>query len=220
MTAPAQVRPLFSDSLLRYEGQHTRQTWATVAIIHFAVRNVGSAALIAALFHAGIAEVAIADISGGPAATAASTTASSASRQNHEADSERPALGRPTPYANQNSRKSTNDPRRRGAADARHRWSGRGRTGRNSRRSAGRGDWRHRQRYSEYGVPTQVAAGCAATRTDLPGSNHWAADPERSSRHIQPSPRPPEYKAMLSSGPSSTKRASSRICNWSADIRC
>ncbi|MFZ0539206.1 MAG: energy transducer TonB [Candidatus Sulfotelmatobacter sp.] len=31
MTAPAQVRPLFSDSLLRYEGQHTRQTWATVA---------------------------------------------------------------------------------------------------------------------------------------------------------------------------------------------
>ena len=30
MTAPAQVRPLFSDSLLRYEGQHTRQTWATV----------------------------------------------------------------------------------------------------------------------------------------------------------------------------------------------
>jgi len=31
MTAPAQVRPLFSDSLLRYEGQKGRQTFATLA---------------------------------------------------------------------------------------------------------------------------------------------------------------------------------------------
>ncbi len=30
MKAPAQVRPLFADSLLQYEGQHSRQTWATV----------------------------------------------------------------------------------------------------------------------------------------------------------------------------------------------
>lgn len=29
MTAPVQVRPIFSDSLLRYEGQKGRQTWAT-----------------------------------------------------------------------------------------------------------------------------------------------------------------------------------------------
>ena len=31
ITAPVQVRPIFSDSLLRYEGQKGRQTWATVA---------------------------------------------------------------------------------------------------------------------------------------------------------------------------------------------
>lgn len=31
MTAPVQVRPMFSDSLLRYEGQKGRQTWATLA---------------------------------------------------------------------------------------------------------------------------------------------------------------------------------------------
>ena len=31
MTAPVRVRPLFSDSLLRYEGQKGRQTWATIA---------------------------------------------------------------------------------------------------------------------------------------------------------------------------------------------
>ncbi len=31
MTAPAQVRPLFSDCLLQYEGQKGRQTWATLA---------------------------------------------------------------------------------------------------------------------------------------------------------------------------------------------
>jgi periplasmic protein TonB len=31
MTAPVQVRPIFSDSLLRYEGQKGRQTWATVS---------------------------------------------------------------------------------------------------------------------------------------------------------------------------------------------
>ncbi|MFZ0419671.1 MAG: energy transducer TonB [Candidatus Sulfotelmatobacter sp.] len=30
MTAPVQVRPLFSDSLLQYEGQKSRQTWATL----------------------------------------------------------------------------------------------------------------------------------------------------------------------------------------------
>jgi protein TonB len=30
MTAPAQVRPIFSDSLLRYEGQKGQQTWATL----------------------------------------------------------------------------------------------------------------------------------------------------------------------------------------------
>jgi protein TonB len=30
MAAPVQVRPIFSDSLLRYEGQHGRQTWATL----------------------------------------------------------------------------------------------------------------------------------------------------------------------------------------------
>lgn len=30
MTAPVQVRPMFSDSLLRYEGQKGRQTWATL----------------------------------------------------------------------------------------------------------------------------------------------------------------------------------------------
>jgi periplasmic protein TonB len=30
MTAPVQVRPLFSDSLLQYEGQKGRQTWATL----------------------------------------------------------------------------------------------------------------------------------------------------------------------------------------------
>jgi hypothetical protein len=31
MTAPVQVRPLFSDSLLQYSGQKRRQTWATFA---------------------------------------------------------------------------------------------------------------------------------------------------------------------------------------------
>ncbi len=31
LTAPAQVRPLFSDSLLQYSGQKRRQTWATLA---------------------------------------------------------------------------------------------------------------------------------------------------------------------------------------------
>ena len=31
MTVPVQVRPLFSDSLLQYEGQKGRQTWATIA---------------------------------------------------------------------------------------------------------------------------------------------------------------------------------------------
>lgn len=31
MTAQAQVRPIFSDSLLDYEGQKSRQTWATLA---------------------------------------------------------------------------------------------------------------------------------------------------------------------------------------------
>lgn len=31
ITAPVQVRPLFSDSLLQYEGQKGRQTWATIA---------------------------------------------------------------------------------------------------------------------------------------------------------------------------------------------
>jgi periplasmic protein TonB len=30
MTAPVQVRPIFSDSLLQYEGQKGRQTWATL----------------------------------------------------------------------------------------------------------------------------------------------------------------------------------------------
>lgn len=30
MTAPVEVRPIFSDSLLRYEGQKGRQTWATL----------------------------------------------------------------------------------------------------------------------------------------------------------------------------------------------
>ncbi len=30
MTAPAQARPIFSDSLLRYEGQKGQQTWATL----------------------------------------------------------------------------------------------------------------------------------------------------------------------------------------------
>ncbi|HZW92240.1 MAG TPA: TonB family protein [Candidatus Eremiobacteraceae bacterium] len=30
MTAPVQIRPMFSDSLLRYEGQKRRQTWATL----------------------------------------------------------------------------------------------------------------------------------------------------------------------------------------------
>jgi len=30
MTAPVQIRPIFSDSLLRYEGQKRRQTWATL----------------------------------------------------------------------------------------------------------------------------------------------------------------------------------------------
>jgi periplasmic protein TonB len=35
MTAPAQVRPLFSDSLLRYEGQGYRQTWSTFASFTF-----------------------------------------------------------------------------------------------------------------------------------------------------------------------------------------
>jgi len=31
MTTPVQVRPMFSDSVLRYEGQKSRQTWATLA---------------------------------------------------------------------------------------------------------------------------------------------------------------------------------------------
>src|SRR5271167_4767455 len=31
MTAPVQLRPMFSDSLLRHEGQKGRQTWATLA---------------------------------------------------------------------------------------------------------------------------------------------------------------------------------------------
>ncbi len=31
MAAPVQLRPIFSDSLLRYEGQKGRQTWATLA---------------------------------------------------------------------------------------------------------------------------------------------------------------------------------------------
>ena len=30
MTAPVQVRPMFSDSLLQYDGQKGRQTWATL----------------------------------------------------------------------------------------------------------------------------------------------------------------------------------------------
>jgi periplasmic protein TonB len=30
VTAPVQIRPMFSDSLLRYEGQKRRQTWATL----------------------------------------------------------------------------------------------------------------------------------------------------------------------------------------------
>ncbi|MGO8796024.1 MAG: energy transducer TonB [Candidatus Sulfotelmatobacter sp.] len=36
MTAPVQVRPLFADSLLQYQGQTGRQTWATV--LSFAVQ--------------------------------------------------------------------------------------------------------------------------------------------------------------------------------------
>lgn len=41
MTAPAPARPMFSDSLLRYEGQKTRQTWATVSSIFFQCVIIG-----------------------------------------------------------------------------------------------------------------------------------------------------------------------------------
>jgi protein TonB len=35
VTAPVQIRPMFSDSLLRYEGQKGRQTWATLLSFMF-----------------------------------------------------------------------------------------------------------------------------------------------------------------------------------------
>jgi len=37
MTAPVQVRPLFSDCLLQYDGQKGRQTWATLGSLRCSV---------------------------------------------------------------------------------------------------------------------------------------------------------------------------------------
>jgi periplasmic protein TonB len=50
MTAQAPVRPIFSDSLLRYEGQKSRQTWATFSSIVFQCLVIGLLLLLPLYF--------------------------------------------------------------------------------------------------------------------------------------------------------------------------
>jgi len=50
MTAPAQVRPMFSDSLLQYSGQKRRQTWATVLSFIFEFLALGVLMLVPLYF--------------------------------------------------------------------------------------------------------------------------------------------------------------------------
>lgn len=49
-TAPVQVRPLFADSLLQYEGQKKRQTWATLLSFSFQCMMIGVLLLIPLYF--------------------------------------------------------------------------------------------------------------------------------------------------------------------------
>jgi len=50
MSAPAPVRPIFSDSLLHYEGQKGRQTWATLASVLLQCSLVGVMLLLPLYF--------------------------------------------------------------------------------------------------------------------------------------------------------------------------
>ncbi len=50
MTAPVQVRPMFADSLLRHEGQKSRQTWATLASFLFQCLVIGVLLLLPLYF--------------------------------------------------------------------------------------------------------------------------------------------------------------------------
>jgi periplasmic protein TonB len=50
MTAPVQVRPMFSDSLLQYEGQKGRQTWATLGSFALQCAMLGVLLLIPLYF--------------------------------------------------------------------------------------------------------------------------------------------------------------------------
>jgi protein TonB len=50
MTAQAPARPIFSDSLLRYEGQKSRQTWATFSSIVFQCLVIGLLLLLPLYF--------------------------------------------------------------------------------------------------------------------------------------------------------------------------
>jgi protein TonB len=50
MSAPAPVRPIFSDSLLHYEGQKGRQTWATLASVFLQCSLVGVMLLLPLYF--------------------------------------------------------------------------------------------------------------------------------------------------------------------------
>lgn len=50
MNAPVQVRPMFSDSLLQYQGQKGRQTWATVASFLLQCMFLGALLLVPLYF--------------------------------------------------------------------------------------------------------------------------------------------------------------------------
>jgi periplasmic protein TonB len=50
MTVPAQARPIFSDSLLRYEGQKGRQAWATLSSITLQCLMIGVLLLLPLYF--------------------------------------------------------------------------------------------------------------------------------------------------------------------------
>ena len=50
VTAPAQVRPIFADSLLQHQGQKGRQTWATLVSFAFQCLLVGVLLLVPLYF--------------------------------------------------------------------------------------------------------------------------------------------------------------------------
>src|SRR5271165_896070 len=133
-----------------------------------------------AVLHAGAAEVAIADISCGPATSTAATTAGGGSGcARNEASGERPALERRAANARQDSPEGGDDQGGRGAAAAYDGRRGGRRSWRDSRRAARRSDWRNRKRYFEPGDHAQAAAGRGtAAAEDLARGDEWTADPQ------------------------------------------